>query len=214
MGSTKHQTPQITEGFRVFLPHAPPKRSEYAWLRSSVQASHVLYNFIGGSGTPTLQAIGDGQMEGTILAPNIGIHFDNRRSEIGAIIGGPTGIHVTSSAVDLGRGPFTPPPGDVNYDGIVNGQDIALIASDWLQKGPNEPGDANGDGIVHAQDIAVVASYWLWTWQGPPSSGSGSAVPEPSSIALLTIGAICVAAVSYAGTHRRILIEDGASVSL
>jgi CHAT domain len=34
MGLIKHQTPQITEGFRVFLSAAPPKRSNYAWLRT------------------------------------------------------------------------------------------------------------------------------------------------------------------------------------
>ena len=73
-------------------------------------------------------------------------------------------------------------PGDVNYDGIVNGQDISLAASHWLQTGSPVPGDANGDGIVNGQDIALMASNWL---QGVNGSGGGgsSAVPEPSSIA-------------------------------
>ncbi|HEY4311278.1 MAG TPA: dockerin type I domain-containing protein, partial [Pirellulales bacterium] len=51
--------------------------------------------------------------------------------------------------------------GDANGDGIVNAQDLALIASNWLTPGPI--GDVNGDGIVNAQDIAVVASNWLAT---------------------------------------------------
>ena len=38
-------------------------------------------------------------------------------------------------------------PGDLNGDGIVNGQDLALIAGNWLATGFNNA-DANGDGIV------------------------------------------------------------------
>ena len=56
--------------------------------------------------------------------------------------------------------------GDVNADGIVNGLDIADIASHWLQKA-RAPGDANGDGIVNGLDIAAVASHWLQTGSQP-----------------------------------------------
>ena len=61
-------------------------------------------------------------------------------------------------------------PGDVNFDHIVNGQDISLVASHWLQTEPlGENGDANEDGIVNGQDIAMIASHWLQTgavWRG------------------------------------------------
>ena len=43
------------------------------------------------------------------------------------------------------------PPGDANGDGIVNGQDIAVIASEWLQTGTNLLGDFLNNGIVNAQ---------------------------------------------------------------
>jgi hypothetical protein len=85
-------------------------------------------------------------------------------------------------------------PGDVNNDGIVNGQDIAVIASNWLQMGTdaNDPaGDANFDGIVNGQDIAQVASHWL---QGDGGGGSAANVPEPSTLALLVCGCAIVAA--------------------
>jgi sugar lactone lactonase YvrE len=79
-----------------------------------------------------------------------------------------------------------PLPGDVNFDGIVNAQDIGVIASHWLQTGTgaSDPlGDANLDGIVNAQDLALVASHWLQT-----SGASGTAVPEPGTILLFSIG--------------------------
>src|SRR5262249_50792445 len=83
----------------------------------------------------------------------------------------------TSAAVNLQVKAIS---GDANFDGIVNGQDIALMASNWLQIGNPDSlaGDANGDGIVNGQDIALVASNWL---QGEDNVAM---VPEPSSIAL------------------------------
>jgi len=109
------------------------------------------------------------------------------------------------------RGSFTPPleyhsvyvgfrvasfpaptlPGDVNNDGIVNGQDLDLIASNWLHSGFATTGDANHDGLVNAQDIGLIASNWLHT--GPPlGGGSGAAVPEPSTFALAALGILAL----------------------
>ena len=61
--------------------------------------------------------------------------------------------------------------GDVNFDGIVNGLDIADVASHWLQTNPQHlgAGDGNGDGIVNGLDIALIASHWLQTT--PPLGG-------------------------------------------
>jgi len=75
--------------------------------------------------------------------------------------------------------------GDTNYDLIVNGQDIAQIASAWMATGFNEA-DTNGDGIVNGQDIALVASNWLAT--APPNVATATAVPEPSTLALAAVG--------------------------
>jgi hypothetical protein len=75
--------------------------------------------------------------------------------------------------------------GDVNHDGIVNGQDLALVSSNWLQTGSMVTGDVNKDGIVNGQDLALVSSNWLAT-----SAGAGAAVapvPEPGSIALAVL---------------------------
>jgi len=77
--------------------------------------------------------------------------------------------------------------GDGTHDGIVNGQDIALVASNWLTTGANRPADVNHDGIVNGQDIALVASNWLAI--STPGTANGNAVPEPS-----TLGLACLAA--------------------
>jgi hypothetical protein len=70
-------------------------------------------------------------------------------------------------------------PGDVNFDGVVNGLDLSLVASEWLEKGsgPSDPpGDANHDGVVNGLDIALLVSHWT-----AASSNTSTAVPEPAA---------------------------------
>ena len=82
-------------------------------------------------------------------------------------------------------------PGDPNFDGIVNNQDLGLIASHWMETG-NIQGDTNGDHIVNAQDIAIVASNWFQTSGG--GAGSGAALPEPSTLILAALGGLVLLA--------------------
>jgi hypothetical protein len=81
-------------------------------------------------------------------------------------------------------------PGDANFDGIVNGQDIADVASHWLQSGLGIEGDANFDGIVNGQDIALIASHWLQAGGG----GTGAAVPEPATLVTVALGGLVLLA--------------------
>ena len=83
-------------------------------------------------------------------------------------------------------------PGDLNGDGVVNGLDIALVASNWLRTGFNNA-DANGDGVVNGLDIALISANWLKTSPNG-GAGSGSAVPEPSAIVLAALGGLAVLA--------------------
>ena len=54
----------------------------------------------------------------------------------------------------------TPPtPWDVNDDGIVNIQDLVLVAGQLGESGEDLKGDINGDGIVNIQDLVIVASH-------------------------------------------------------
>ena len=70
-------------------------------------------------------------------------------------------------------------PGDVNGDGIVNGLDIAMVASHWGDG--YGPGDANSDGIVNGLDIAAIASHWLQT--GPTQAQVIASLPAPPASA-------------------------------
>jgi len=88
----------------------------------------------------------------------------------------------TSPAVTAGQFTFTTAlVGDANHDGIVNGQDIALVASNWLTHGPT--GDVNFDNIVNGQDIALIASNWLATAGTSPGAANTSLIMPVTSTA-------------------------------
>ena len=77
-------------------------------------------------------------------------------------------------------GEITEPPelkGDVNSDGIVNIQDLVLVASSFGQTGQN-PADINADGVVNIADLVLVAG----------ALGTSAAAPllYPDSLELLT----------------------------
>ena len=86
------------------------------------------------------------------LATNVGSYAVSNTGSVYALTSGGT-LESWSNPHNL--------VGDTNEDGIVNGQDIAEIASHWLQTGNSVLGDANNDEIVNGQDIAAIASNWL-----------------------------------------------------
>lgn len=89
-------------------------------------------------------------------------------------------------------------PGDTNYDGVVNGLDLAQVASHWLQSGTSIPGDANHDGTVNGLDIATVASYWT------ASSAAAAIVPVPEPpTAGLAIAGSAIAILAMVMSRRR-----------
>ena len=53
-----------------------------------------------------------------------------------------------------------PTPWDVNDDGIVNIQDLVLVANELGESGEDLKGDLNGDGTVNIQDLVIVASHF------------------------------------------------------
>jgi hypothetical protein len=84
-------------------------------------------------------------------------------------------------------------PGDVNFDGVVNGLDINAIASNWAHHGSLVSGDANGDGIVNGLDVNMLASNWLHSSAALPEVSANSAAtlapaPEPSTGLIFGVG--------------------------
>jgi len=59
------------------------------------------------------------------------------------------------------RGPFV---GDLNGDGTVNGDDLAILLGSWglcsSKLGRPCPGDLNGDGEVDGDDLAILLGAW------------------------------------------------------
>lgn len=55
--------------------------------------------------------------------------------------------------------------GDIDMNGFVDGDDLAILAYAWLQ-GPNDPqwyapADLDGSGFVDGDDLAILAYGWL-----------------------------------------------------
>jgi hypothetical protein len=53
--------------------------------------------------------------------------------------------------------PTTNDIADMNGDGSVNSQDLAILLSNW---GTSGLGDINADGIVNAADLSILLSSW------------------------------------------------------
>ncbi len=56
--------------------------------------------------------------------------------------------------------------GDLTNNGIVNLEDFAYQAADWLNSADQQPGDLNRDGLIDIDDLALLIDDWLGqtTW--------------------------------------------------
>jgi hypothetical protein len=143
--------------------------------RSTAAGSTIGFSFIG-------PPVGSGALEpAQTSVPMIVYTNSHVFAATNAFVSDGSGVTVSSYA--------TPAlPGDVNFDGIVNGLDISLVGSHWLQSGNGLQGDANYDGVVNGLDIADIASHWLT--HVPAGAGSAMSVPEPSTFILVAIGVL------------------------
>ncbi len=73
------------------------------------------------------------------------------------------------------------PTGDLNADGVVNVQDLVLVASQFGQTGQNA-GDINEDGVVNIQDLVLVAGAFNVTVSAPAA--------HPQAVETLTAGEV------------------------
>ena len=71
--------------------------------------------------------------------------------------------------------------GDLNADGVVNIQDLVLVASQFGQAGQNAA-DINADGVVNIQDLVLVAGAFDTTTSAPAA--------RPQAVETLTAGEV------------------------
>jgi autotransporter-associated beta strand protein len=91
-------------------------------------------------------------------------------------------------------------PGDFNLDGVVNGADLDVWFASAGKGNTWGQGDVNYDGLINGLDFDQwMAHIGLPPLPTTPPSGSES-VPEPSTLALLGIGAIGLLVCAW---HRR-----------
>jgi hypothetical protein len=75
-------------------------------------------------------------------------------------------------------------PGDLNFDGVVNFQDLAILSGNWGSTDAQwATGDLTGDGVVNFQDLAILAGNWGKTGPKAPSGDtlSGLGASDSSS---------------------------------
>ena len=65
------------------------------------------------------------------------------------------GISTTRLFTEPGPPPVT---GDLNDDGVVNGDDLGILLGAWGQ--PNSTADLNGDGTVDGIDLGELLANW------------------------------------------------------
>jgi hypothetical protein len=71
---------------------------------------------------------------------------------------------------------------------VVDGGDLALMGGYWMQTGQYwDHADFTNDGIVDGGDLALICGNWMWSL--PPAPAPGEALPEPTTLALLALGA-------------------------
>ena len=85
----------------------------------------------------------------------------------------------------------TPGPGDADGDGLVDSADLAIWQQHYDPLGLNDNtfsmGDWNDDGLIDSTDLAI------WQQHYAPLGGTG-AVPEPTTLSLLSLSTLLLAA--------------------
>lgn len=109
-----------------------------------------------------VDANGDGIAESTVVSL-----IANPSIAPGLRIGARCVMHVAAAIAIAGQGqqtaivtvalPAVDEPGDLNLDGVVDGSDLGVLLSTWLDSGI---GDLNCDGITDSEDFGLLSAEW------------------------------------------------------
>ena len=76
-------------------------------------------------------------------------------------------------------------PGDATGDGLVDGDDLSVVLSNWTggdgSGGTRSTGDLDGDGTIADDDLSILLAYW----SARPMPAD---VPEPATSAVVFLG--------------------------
>ncbi|MBN1763801.1 MAG: hypothetical protein JW860_00965, partial [Sedimentisphaerales bacterium] len=56
---------------------------------------------------------------------------------------------------------------NLNNDEMVDFEDFAILASNWMRSGELLDGDINKNNVVDANDLTILSYYWLASACGP-----------------------------------------------
>jgi parallel beta-helix repeat protein len=96
-------------------------------------------------------------------------------------------------------------PGDLNYDGQVDINDLAVLLNDWLSTGCTFPYFCHGcdlteDGKVNFEDFALFAEYWNEEETTPPTPDPMTWKILPRSAGLNSVSMTATTAKDYSGS--------------
>ena len=81
-------------------------------------------------------------------------------------------------------------PGDATMDDKVDLSDLSVLGTNWgSTTAVWAEGDFTADAKVDLSDLSILGTNWGWVG----AAEGAAAVPEPSTIAMLILGALCLA---------------------
>jgi hypothetical protein len=144
-----------------------------------------------------------GQMSRTMIAQDVPVHSVSERTLQQLFISnqpnGASDVTTWWDNVSLTVGRVLPSiPGDADLNGVVDVNDLGILASNWQQPANWLGADFTGDGFVNVADLGLLASNWQAGVAGASFADAmatllpGVSVPEPAVMSLLgAYGLLC-----------------------